>query len=117
MSFIENYEALLTSVFLFFSHLLDIYGAVVIIFAATWFFRYFIRTSKDGQQLRLNLARHLAFALEFKVGGEILRTVVVRTMDEIVFLAAIVILRGALALLIHWEIRQDQELQEGKNPL
>ena len=114
MPFIMDYQALLSSVFLFFSHVLEIYGAIVIVFSATWFFRYFILTSKDGQRLRLNLARHLAFALEFKLGGEILRTVIVRTMDEIIFLGAIIVLRGALAFLIHWEIRQDREMAEEK---
>ncbi len=113
----ENYQALLTALFLFFSHLLEIYGAVVIIFSATWFFRHFVRTSKDGQNIRLNLARHLAFALEFKLGGEILRTVIVRTMDEIIFLGAIIVLRGALAFLIHWEIRQDRAtVEDGRGP-
>ncbi len=112
-----DYEALLTTVFLFFSHLLEIYGAVIIIFSGTWFFRHFLRTSKDGQNIRLNLARHLAFALEFKLGGEILRTVIVRTMDEIIFLGAIIALRGALTFLIHWEIRQDRETMDDKSTI
>jgi uncharacterized membrane protein len=107
-----EYQDLLTTAFLFFSHLLEIYGAVVIIFSGTWFFRHFIRTSKDGQHIRLNFARHLAFALEFKLGGEILRTVIVRTMDEIAFLGAIIVLRGALTLLIHWEMNQDRSRNE-----
>ncbi len=103
-----DYEHILSSTFTLFSHLLEIYGAFVIIFAGTFFFTQFLRTSKDGHDVRLNLARHLAFALEFKLGGEILRTVIVRTLDEIMFLGAIILLRGALTILIHWEIKQDQ---------
>jgi uncharacterized membrane protein len=103
-----EYQDLLTTIFLFFSHMLEIYGAVVIVLSGTWFFRHFLRTSKDGQHIRLNFARHLAFALEFKLGGEILRTVIVRTMEEIAFLGAIILLRGALTLLIHWEMNQDR---------
>ena len=106
---VVDYEVLLSTVFLFFSHLLEIYGAVVIILSGTWFFRHFLRTSKDGQNIRLNLARHLAFALEFKLGGEILRTVIVRSMDEIIILGSIIILRGLLNLIIHWEIKHDVE--------
>ncbi len=104
-----HYMQILATVFLFFAHLLEVYGAVVLIYASTWFFRQFVRTSKDGENIRLNLARHIAFALEFKLGGEILRTVIVRTMDEIIFLGAIILLRGALTFLIHWEIKQDKE--------
>ncbi|HHX77732.1 MAG TPA: DUF1622 domain-containing protein [Firmicutes bacterium] len=103
---------LLEDIFTLFSHLLEIYGALIIIFSGTFFFTHFLRTSKDGQQVRLNLARHLAFALEFKLGGEIIRTVLVRTVDEIFFLAAIILLRGVLAFLIHWEIREERRLVE-----
>ncbi len=105
-----DYMHFLSTFFLFFAHLLEVYGAVVLIYASTWFFRQFLRTSKDGESIRLNLARHLAFALEFKLAGEILRTVIVRTMDEIIFLGAIIVLRGTLTFLIHWEIKQDREL-------
>lgn len=60
---------------------------------------------------RLNLARGLAMGLEFKLGSEILRTVVVREMGELLFVAGIIALRAILTLLIHWEIR-NEEMQE-----
>ncbi len=107
-----DYEQLLEGTFTLFSHLLEIYGAFIIIFSGTFFFSHFLRTSKDGQRVRLSLARHLAFALEFKLGGEIIRTVLVRTVDEIFFLAAIILLRGILTLLIHWEIREERRMAE-----
>ena len=46
-------------------------------------------------------------ALEFKLGGEILRTVVVRDMAEIMQVGAIILLRAALTFLIHWEIKNE----------
>ena len=49
--------------------------------------------------------------LEFKMGSEILRTVVVREWKEIGLVAGIIALRAALTFLIHWEIKQE-ELQE-----
>ena len=48
-------------------------------------------------------------ALEFKLGGEILRTVVARDMSDIIQVGAIIILRAALTLLIHWEIKNEEE--------
>ena len=48
-------------------------------------------------------------ALEFKLGGEILRTVVARDMSDIVQVGAIIILRAALTFLIHWEIKNEEE--------
>ena len=54
---------------------------------------------------RLDLAKGLAIGLEFKLGSEILRTVVVREMQELIFVAGIIALRAVLTILIHWEIR------------
>lgn len=47
-------------------------------------------------------------ALEFKLGGEILRTVVVRDLKEIALVGAIILLRAALTFLIHWEIKNEE---------
>lgn len=57
---------------------------------------------------RLNLAKGLAMGLEFKLGSEILRTVVIRDLSEITIVAAIIAVRAALTLLIHWEIKNEQ---------
>lgn len=57
---------------------------------------------------RIYLAKGLAMGLEFKLGSEILRTVVVREWKEIAIVAGIIALRAALTFLIHWEIRQEE---------
>lgn len=58
---------------------------------------------------RLTLAKGLAMGLEFKLGSEILRTVVVRSMDEIYVVAGIIALRAVLTFLIHWEIKTEEK--------
>ena len=58
------------------------------------------------------MAQGIALALEFKMGGEVLRTVVVREWAELGILGAIIVLRGALTLLIHWEIRNEENAIE-----
>ncbi len=57
---------------------------------------------------RLDLAKGLAMGLEFKLGSEILRTVVVREMQELIFVAGIIALRAVLTILIHWEIKNEE---------
>ena len=47
--------------------------------------------------------------LEFKLGSEILRTVVVREWTEIATVAGIIALRAALTFLIHWEIKEEEK--------
>lgn len=66
---------------------------------------------RRNPKTRLKLGRGLAMGLEFKLGSEILRTVVVREKEELFFVAGIIALRGILTLLIHWEIR-NEEMQE-----
>ena len=61
---------------------------------------------------KLNLAKGMAMGLEFKLGSEILRTVVVRELSEIGIVAAIIAVRAALTLLIHWEIKTEEEHSE-----
>ena len=61
---------------------------------------------------RLKLAKGMAMALEFKLGGEILRTVVVREFSEIMMVGAIILLRAALTFLIHWEIKTEESQME-----
>ena len=63
----------------------------------------------------LDLAQGIALALEFKLGSEVLRTVVVRSTSELLIAGAIVLLRAAMTFLIHWEIKNEKaEHQEAK---
>lgn len=61
---------------------------------------------------RLDLAKGMAMGLEFKLGSEILRTVIVRDIEEIATVAGIILLRAALTFLIHWEIKNEESSSE-----
>ena len=75
----------------------------------------FLGWIKKKDDIRLYLAQGIALALEFKLGGEVLRTVIVREWNELMILGAIIVLRGALTFLIHWEIKNEKaEHQEAK---
>lgn len=67
--------------------------------------------------VRLGLAEGIALALEFKLGGEVLRTAVVRTPNELIILGAIILLRGALTFLIHWEIKNEEARAQAEEEL
>ncbi len=91
--------------------LFEFVGAVVIIAAGL---RGVMEYVKQNPLTRLNLAKGMAMGLEFKLGSEILRTVIVREMSEILIVASIIALRAALTLLIHWEIKNEKaEQMEG----
>lgn len=61
---------------------------------------------------RLILAKGMSLGLEFKLGSEILRTVVVREFTELLVVAGIIVLRAALTFLIHWEIKNEEAHSE-----
>ncbi len=68
-------------------------------------FFFFPRGSQEGtEQIRLNLGRWLALALEFELAADILRTAVAPTWNEIGQLAAIIVLRTALNFFLQREI-------------
>lgn len=55
--------------------------------------------------VKFQLANGLALSLEFKMAAEILKTVLVRDMSELVVLAAVIVLRALLSVLIHFEMK------------
>ena len=85
--------------------LLELFGICILVFTAIKSFVFWL---KKDDSIRLQLAQGIALALEFKLGGEVLRTVVVREWAELGILGAIIALRAALTFLIHWEIKNEE---------
>ena len=87
------------------------------VFIVTWsvlkeFWEYIQNTFMKKQlDIQFNLAVGLATGLEFKMAAEILKTVLVREMSELVILGAIIILRALVTILLKFEIRS------GKNSI
>jgi uncharacterized membrane protein len=120
----EFLEEILTTVISFMIPVLEMMGVfVVAVGAAQSFFKYLKSGFKaDNTELKLGFAETLAMALEFKMGGEILKTVITKTINEMWVLAAIIILRAILTFVIHWEIKQEKNAKhaagkEGKEVL
>lgn len=82
-------------------------GVFIIAFGAIKAFGKYTMKFFDfsDDSIKLEFAKALALGLEFKLGAEILKTLMVRTLDELVILGSIVILRVALTFVIHWEIK------------
>lgn len=58
---------------------------------------------------KMELARALAYSLEFKLAAEILKSVIVQTLDEFLVLGGVVIIRIILTFVIHWEIENNEK--------
>lgn len=106
MELMHSAEEILQIVIEFGILLLESSGVCVLLCAAV---KGILGWVKKDINVRLMLAQGIALALEFKLGGEVLRTVIVREWSELMILGAIIVLRGALTCLIHWEIRHEEE--------
>lgn len=102
--------------------LVEMVGIVVLIYAII---SAVIGLFKRQKHVRLKLAEGIALALEFKMGAELLHTVIAHELDDLYVVGAIILLRAALTFLIHWEIKierksgamTDLELHDIKTPL
>ena len=82
--------------------------AILLITAGKAIVGYF----RKNEHLRLDLAEGIALALEFKLGGEVLHTVITRQWEELGILGAVIALRAALTVLLHWEIKNEESRPE-----
>lgn len=84
---------------------LELIGVTIILFTAA---RCIYEAIRHDQKVKLDLAEGIALALEFKLGGEVLRTTIVRDWSELGIVGAIVALRVIMTFIIHWEIKNEQ---------
>ena len=67
-----------------------------------------MRTKKPFHVV-VDLGKALSLALEFKMGAEIIKTVIIHNLEELSILAVVILIRALLAFIIHWEIRTEKK--------
>lgn len=91
--------------------IIELIGVVVVVYGVIRSLYLFIFSGGNlmASDPKLDLAKALAYSLEFKLAAEILKSVVIQTLDEFIILAAIVVLRVILTFVIHWEIESSEK--------
>ncbi len=86
----------------------ELMGIFVVAVSALRAFWHYCRglVSRMPRDVKFELANGLATSLEFKMAAEILKTVLVRDLNELIVLGAVVLLRALLSLLIHFEMKE-----------
>ena len=118
-AFMEGYEAVLAFVANFTIHTLELVGILIIVsgsFKSIWSLLLRV-TGKNNSNIVIGLGKTLALALEFKMGSEIVKTVIVRDLTELGILAVVIALRAVLALLIHWEIKNEKKAEQEEHSM
>jgi uncharacterized membrane protein len=95
---------------------------VIVIGALIATYRFIFRKDEEAYRTyRQNLGRAILLGLEFLVAGDIIRTVVVSpTLDNVVVLAMIVLIRTFLSVALELELQGRwpwQEARTGSQPL
>ena len=82
----------------------ELMGIFVVAVSALRAFWHYCRglVSRTPRDVKFELAN----SLEFKMAAEILKTVLVRDLNELIVLGAVVLLRALLSLLIHFEMKE-----------
>lgn len=104
-------ELYLEEVISYVAAILEAIGVVVIIIASL---KAIIKLIKNKfnfykENIRIEFSMGLELALEFKLGAEILKTVIVRSLDEFFILAAVTILRMLISFVVHWEVNSTEK--------
>ena len=89
---------------------LEIMGILVVAWSGIYAFWEYIQNTFFHKKfdLQFHLANGLATGLEFKMAAEILKTVLIREMSELLVLGAVILLRALLSLLIHFEMKHNK---------
>ena len=112
-AFLEIYEEILHVIAQATVHTLEIIGISIVIFGSIKVLYQYVKSLLNRSTTPTNaviaLGRNLALALEFKMGAEIVNTVIVRELEELLILGIVILLRAVLAVLIHWEITTEEK--------
>ncbi len=86
---------------------LESIGVFIITIAAIRGIYQFFKNGFDfkDDDVAIDFAKAMSLSLEFKLAAEIIKTVVIRTIDEFIILAAVAILRVVLTFVLHWELK------------
>lgn len=83
---------------------LEAVGAVIIFVSAI---RALICAVKQPGKSKMVFSEGIATALNFLLGSEVLKTIIAPDWRDIGMTCAIIVMRAAMALLVHWENKHD----------
>lgn len=95
---------------------LEAMGVAIITIAAIRSLFKFFQNGFDfkDDSVAIDFAKAMSLSLEFKLAAEIIKTVVIRSLDEFFILASVAILRVVLTFVLHWELSHDVRVKGHK---
>lgn len=112
-----SFSELLHCIAQFTIYTLELIGILIIIIGSVKAIALIFSRLRNKQKANIviDLGKSLALALEFKMGAEIINTVIVRELSELMILGVVIAIRALLAVLIHWEIKMEKKDADSEN--
>lgn len=110
-NFIDKYKDILHVLAEISSSTLELIGIIIIIIGSALALGRLVKSLVKKERFRVvaSLGRALALALEFKMGAEIIKTVIIHDLEELAILGVVIVIRALLSFIIHWEIRIEEK--------
>ena len=110
--FVAQFKELLNPIAEISAGILELVGIIIIIVGSA---RALIRLArcvfkKQPFHVVIDLGKALSLALEFKMGAEIIKTVIIHNLEELAILGVVIVIRALLSVIVHWEIRSEERV-------
>lgn len=94
---------------------LEIIGIIIIFYGAIEALWLFFKSGMNyaDRDVVINLGEALSLSLTFNLGAEIIKTITVHNKSDLITLAAVVVIRIIITILLHWELKQVEKGNEG----
>lgn len=118
-SLLETLEVALHNISHFSIVALEIVGILMIVYGAIKAFYLFCKSGFDfsDREVVINFGEALSLSLQFNLGAEIIKTITVRDVKELILLAAVVVIRIAITVLIHWEVQSASKSHDAREEI
>ena len=119
--FLHGYENIIVGIAQIAIYTLELIAVITIVLGCikSLYYRGSTYIKKNRHNIRMDLGKSLALGLEFAMGAEIIKTITIaHEWKEIAILGVVVVLRTVLAILIHWEMKNEEKHmieKEGEN--
>ena len=116
-AFMNSYEHILHNIAEISALTLELIGVLIIIIGSVKSLFSLAHSLIRHRTINIvvELGKTLALALEFKMGAEIIKTVIVHDLTELAVLGIVILIRALLAFLIHWEMKMEKKEENEKD--
>ena len=91
---------------------IEILGIIIItgtaIFAFYIFIKGILKNSMKEHKINRTFFQGLGFGLEFLLAGEILKTIIIDNIPDLIMLTVVMSLRIIITFVLHWEAKSEE---------